>query len=458
MPLLTSKKATSRTPQVVTLVVDDSDSMQGLADGGKSKAQVATESIQDMVITTQANTQGSKGFRFLLNIAKFGDGAIPIAEAKVPGDVDLDKLVFRGDSGWTNMASALDWAVSAVEKALEVCRAQPSYDESACPPPLVVFLSDGENTGPEIEDVSQKLRSIPFRDGKISVIACGIGMQPEHFAVMKAVASNPELAVNIKPSRLAEFIAAVGATMMHGDKNQIAVFKDEWDGQMAVGRAAIQERRFADAEAAFTAALNQVKGAGDHRLAATLTSLATLHTAQGEWAKGLPVVKESLDLLATLGPSTELAPGLGAAVGLAELVQIAGQSEEAKGIWKRIVSIWDSPAAAGVPGGNGRQVAQAFNDWNDDRIPEAQAAFEKVNAPGGLGSAASLLALAEINEESNGRAAAEPFRERLAAELAGRFGAAHPLARKVIADLRVSYSLGGRNDKIAELSRLYPAR
>src|SRR5437879_2909655 len=101
MPLLTNKKATSRTPQIVTLIVDDSDSMRGFADGGKSKAQVATESIQDMVMTTQANTQGSKGSRFFLNIAKFGDDVTPIAEAQPPGEVDLDQLVFRGDSGWT---------------------------------------------------------------------------------------------------------------------------------------------------------------------------------------------------------------------------------------------------------------------------------------------------------------------------------------------------------------------
>ena len=48
MPSLTEKKATSRTPQVVTLVVDDSGSMQESLPDGKSKAQVASDSLVNL--------------------------------------------------------------------------------------------------------------------------------------------------------------------------------------------------------------------------------------------------------------------------------------------------------------------------------------------------------------------------------------------------------------------------
>src|SRR5262245_19514198 len=99
---LTDPKATTRTPQIVTLVIDDSNSMREPAGSGKNKAQVATESIQDIIITAQCNTQGSRAFRYLLNIAKFGDSVTPMAEASAPMDVNLDLVTFEGNSGWTN--------------------------------------------------------------------------------------------------------------------------------------------------------------------------------------------------------------------------------------------------------------------------------------------------------------------------------------------------------------------
>lgn len=86
---LTTKKATSLTPQVVTLIVDDSASMSG------TKADQVTKAIQDVVITIQASNLGSKGYRFLLNIAKCGSTVIPLAEAARPESVSLIQLIFR---------------------------------------------------------------------------------------------------------------------------------------------------------------------------------------------------------------------------------------------------------------------------------------------------------------------------------------------------------------------------
>src|SRR5262249_50213503 len=152
----------SRTPQIITLVVDDSNSMNEPVHPGKSKARLATDAIQDIIISAQAGTHSSRAFRYLLNIAKFGDAVTPMAEASAPMDVNLDLVTFEGNSGWTNMAPALEWARTAVEKAIQSCRSSATYDEVNSPPPLVVFISDGENTGPNVAVAAGQLKSVSF--------------------------------------------------------------------------------------------------------------------------------------------------------------------------------------------------------------------------------------------------------------------------------------------------------
>jgi esterase/lipase superfamily enzyme/uncharacterized protein YegL len=213
MPLFTNKKATARTPQVVTLVIDNGRTMQEVVRGNMSKAEVVTESIRDLVITTQALSQGSRGFRYLLNIAKFGDGVMSLAEAENPENVNLGQLVVRGDSNSTNMESALDWAYETMQLALDKCRAIPAYDALSSPEPLVIVLSDGENIGAEIEEGAQKLRSIEFQGGTINVVACGIDVKHENSDALESVTSDPKSGTNFGPLQLAELIAKVGATM-----------------------------------------------------------------------------------------------------------------------------------------------------------------------------------------------------------------------------------------------------
>src|ERR1700687_4795497 len=103
MAFLTQKKATSTTPQVVTLIVDDSNSMNG------DKAKTATESAQDLVITMQSGNPIGKQ-RFLVNIAAFGTQVTPMVVAAFPPEVVLGNLNFSGTSGQTEMAEALRWA------------------------------------------------------------------------------------------------------------------------------------------------------------------------------------------------------------------------------------------------------------------------------------------------------------------------------------------------------------
>lgn len=207
MAFVTKRKADQTTPQIVTLIVDDSGSMQG------DKAKQATEALQDLVINIQSINLGTGAFRYLLNIAKFGDVPTPLAEAAMPGEVDLQRLVFAGESGTTVMASALTWGAQAIQRSLDRCRQKSNFRESDAPPPIVLFLSDGANTGPDISSAAAAVRNVQTTAGPIDVIACGIGMDAAAFSVMGTIASRPEFAVNIDPTRIAEFIAEAKATI-----------------------------------------------------------------------------------------------------------------------------------------------------------------------------------------------------------------------------------------------------
>jgi uncharacterized protein YegL len=195
----------------VTLIVDDSGSMEG------DKARQATAALQDMVIQMQSGNLAASKSRFFLNIGKFGDQPTAIALAARPGEVDLSQshLAFAGESGQTDIPLALQWAASAVTQALERCRQDALYREPKSPPPLVVFFSDGANTGDDVGPAAAALKAIPFQGGPIDVVACAIGMKPGDFAVMQSIASRADLAVNIDPAKLGEFIAEVGATVMN---------------------------------------------------------------------------------------------------------------------------------------------------------------------------------------------------------------------------------------------------
>ena len=216
---LTTKKATALSPQIVTMIVDDSGSMSG------AKADEVTKAMQDLVTTMQASNQGSTGYRFLLNIAKFGSSTIPLAEAARPETVAMDQLVFTGDSGGTEMPEALTWASEALKKALAECKNIANYAEEGSPNPLVVFFSDGANTGGDVGAPAQALKSIPFTGGPIDVVAVGIGMDQKDFPVMEQIASRADLAVNIDPSQLAEFLADVGATVLRSESPRALIDK-----------------------------------------------------------------------------------------------------------------------------------------------------------------------------------------------------------------------------------------
>lgn len=201
-------KANALHPQIIVFVVDDSGSMQG------QKSKTATEAAQDSIITLQSQNLQSHRFRFLLSVAKFGDGVTPLEVAKKPGDVNLQNLVFDGSSGQTNIPASLQWAKHAVEESLQTCRVLPDYDEAQSPNPLVVIMTDGENTGSDVGAPAQALRSVPFKGGQVDVVVCGVGLEPKDLATAQKIASDPALAANIRSDEIAKFFAAVTVTVI----------------------------------------------------------------------------------------------------------------------------------------------------------------------------------------------------------------------------------------------------
>lgn len=235
MGFLTEKKATSHTPQVVVLLIDDSASM-----GSESKAEQVTAAVQDLIIQLQASTQGASGARFLLNLAKFGDTVTPLAVAAPPLEIDFNQMQFQATSGATEMPQALRWAAAALQQSLDAIRRLPRYAEAQAPNPLCIFFSDGANTSREdVTTAAQVLQSIPFHGGQVDVVACGIGMTAAAFAVMQQIASNPALAVNLDPQRLGHFIAEVGATVQN-DRNAESLLAEARQHQHLVSEAQLE--------------------------------------------------------------------------------------------------------------------------------------------------------------------------------------------------------------------------
>lgn len=213
----TTKKATSKTPQVAVIVIDDSGSMQG------EPARQASEGAQQLVMEMQANNIGAGGSRFILSLCKFGDAVTPLCVAAKPDAVDMTTVDFAGDSGTTEMAAALTWAGDAIEQSLAVCRRIPGYAESDSPSPVVVFFSDGANSGGDIMPAVSRLHSIPVQSGRVNVVAVGIGMDPKDFQIMTTIATDPDLARNINPAELQEFLAFAGATIVKGETPKVMV-------------------------------------------------------------------------------------------------------------------------------------------------------------------------------------------------------------------------------------------
>ncbi|MFQ5830675.1 MAG: tetratricopeptide repeat protein, partial [Candidatus Methylomirabilia bacterium] len=78
-----------------------------------------------------------------------------------------------------------------------------------------------------------------------------------------------------------------------------------WEKHTAAGVKAYQERRYAEAERSFQAALEAAQrlGSQDRRLVTSLSSLAELYSLQGQYAQAEPLLKQALAIREqALGP------------------------------------------------------------------------------------------------------------------------------------------------------------
>jgi hypothetical protein len=153
--------------------------MREMADGAKAKAQLATECVEDLVLTAQGANLGTRGFVYLLSIAKYGESVTPIVEAQVPAEIDVERLRFGGDSGRPNLDVAIDWVTRALELSLEKCRSVPAYDERNSPLPLVAILCDSLGLEPDFWTKAARLRQFPFEGGMVNIVTCGIGLKTD---------------------------------------------------------------------------------------------------------------------------------------------------------------------------------------------------------------------------------------------------------------------------------------
>jgi uncharacterized protein YegL len=212
--------ATANTPQIVGFVLDDSGSMSG------SKAEQMTNAMQDLIIHLQSRNLGTTRYRFLMVIVTFGSKAQTIVAGQAPNEISIEEVVFRGQSGGTNMADALSVAADAITQAIDRCRGLEGFQESIAPPPLVLFFSDGANTGAPVDTAANRLKAVTFGSGSLQIVSVGIGMRPNDFPVMQRIASSPDLAVNLNPDQLTEFIADAAQTLVETNTNVAEAVKE----------------------------------------------------------------------------------------------------------------------------------------------------------------------------------------------------------------------------------------
>ena len=58
------------------------------------------------------------------------------------------------------------------------------------------------------------LHSCQVKEGSVDLIAVGVGMQDEHFEIMKRIASKPDYAIRIESEGIAEFLSEVASTVL----------------------------------------------------------------------------------------------------------------------------------------------------------------------------------------------------------------------------------------------------
>lgn len=197
-------RVTSKNPLQVVLIADDSGSMSGLP------AQQVSEGLQDFIAKLQSFGRGEKSY-FRVLFVKFGDQPQVIHDFADILQVTADSFKVTGDSGTTNMDAALELVATRMEKH----RPQSELD----PAPLVIFWSDGQNTGGDPLPAAQRIRSIQCLCGRTPlVVTCGFGQADGQ--MLQSMATSPE---HFKPFQSAQeleaFLGNVGTLVTTAGKS-----------------------------------------------------------------------------------------------------------------------------------------------------------------------------------------------------------------------------------------------
>ncbi len=154
------RTALAHCPQLVILLIDDSESM--FYDG---KCGAATKAVTDMLCEMKLRTDGELSFR--VAIIPFGDfvGVRPDWLGVLVKDVKEDEIKFLGKHGKTDFGESFMY----IER---LCQAYEQFYLSRYPAPLlhpaplIVFMSDGRDTG-EVAPVAiaNRIKSMPLSIG-----------------------------------------------------------------------------------------------------------------------------------------------------------------------------------------------------------------------------------------------------------------------------------------------------
>ena len=209
--MTTAPRVTRKNPLQVVLVADDSGSMSG------EPAKQVTEGLQDFIAKLQSFGRGEKSF-FRILFVTFGDQPKVVHEFADILGVTADTFKVTGQSGGTNM----DVALAMVATKMEQNRPQSESD----PAPLVIFWSDGQNTGGDPLPAAQRIKSLQCPCGRTPLlITCGFGQAERQ--LLEPMATSPEhFKLFQSAQELEVFLGNVGTLVTTAGKSMDQVRED----------------------------------------------------------------------------------------------------------------------------------------------------------------------------------------------------------------------------------------
>lgn len=195
-----ANRVTSKSPWHIVLVLDDSGSMMG------KPASDVNEAIGELIDTLVTTSMGQKPY-FKVSVISFGSNFSTLAEAVPETDLDENKVArFKGASGSTNIASALD-------EVARVLKANPGQANDF--EPFIFVLSDGyPDDRPSALAAADRVKGLSLPSGTPRLITLGFGNVDHDF--MQKVATNSELYKQLDESsdivRLLPTIGTMGSS------------------------------------------------------------------------------------------------------------------------------------------------------------------------------------------------------------------------------------------------------